>query len=237
MSQGNPNVQAPSFFGSWIDGLKYLKAGLIGRKGFSIALLVVCLIDALAPDIPGMPIVEACLLYFIAYEVIQKAWEGKVGNRSDTGEKRTTAGVETKMFFNSFLYNICTILMGFFLVIPGVWFATRASLAMIFVSIENKGPLESLSMSVKLTDGRFIKSYLYMILGPIGLMLCLFVPVFVTTLATQLLLGEGPMPIIFKAIDLVSLPILNLLILSIYVPMLDLYRYYKELDESRANAG
>ncbi|MEZ4544050.1 MAG: hypothetical protein R3C24_09130 [Cyanobacteriota/Melainabacteria group bacterium] len=61
-------------------------------------------------------------------------------------------------------------------------------------------------MSVKLTDGRFIKSYLYMILGPMGLMLCLFRSCVRKLPHHSVAAREGPMPIIFKAIDLVSLP-------------------------------
>lgn len=237
MSQGIPNIQVPSFYSSWMDGLKYLKAGFLGRKAFSIALTVVWLADALAPTFPGLPLIEICLLYFIIYEVIQKAWEAKASNRSDNGDRKTTAGVETRMFFNSMLFNFSMALMGLFLIIPGIWFATRASLAMIFVSVENKGAFQSLGMSVNLTEGRFEKTFKYMVLGPIGLLLCLIVPVFVASLLAYQSIGAGPMEIVFKAFEVIYNPVVDLFLISIFVPMLDLYSYYKQLDEGLAGAG
>ena len=230
------NLVEPGFYKSWYAGLQFLKATLLTRSKLAIAFFAVCIFDALGPAIPGINLVELGLLFFIAHDVIQRARAEKEGRPVEEVVKET-AGVETTMFFNSFIFSFWFLLLSLLLVIPGLWFVSRASLAIIFVSVERKNAIDSFFSSFDLTKGHFRKTLGYMFFAPLSIFLAALSPAFFIGLLGALFLEPAgftsTIESLDKLFDLVYFPVLNLLQVSVYIPMYDLYWYYKKLKEEK----
>ena len=230
------NLVEPGFYKSWYAGLRFLKATLLTRSKLAIAFFAVCIFDALGPAIPGINLVEIGLLFFIAHDVIQRARAEKEGRPVEEVVKET-AGVETTMFFNTFIFGFWFVLLTLLLIAPGLWFVGRASLAIIFVSVERKSAIDGIFSSFDLTKGHVKKTLGYMFFAPLSIFLAALSPSFGLGILEALFLEPAGFTSTIESLDkvfnLVFLPLLNLLQISIYTPMYDLYWYYKKLKEEK----
>lgn len=223
-------LEEPSFFGAWKNGFQYVFAALKARKIVALLLLATCLVDGFDLKIPGIGIVAEVLTLYIAYETIRLVWiakTGEVDNSTPEDLNKKIAGVEANMFGSTLLFGLFTVLTGLLLIVPGIWFATKASLAMIFVCIENKKPIESIKLSHQLTNGRLWKTMSYMILGPTLALLLTLIPVLILIVPITMI-PEGVYLETASTIYGASCSAMGSLFqLSLFPPMLELYRYYK----------
>lgn len=206
------------------------------RSKLAIAFFAVCIFDALGPKIPGINLVEIGLLFFIAHDVIQRARAEKEGRPVEEVIKEA-GGAETRMFFNSFIYSFCFVLLSLLLILPGLWFVSRASLAIIFVSVERKSVIDSFFSSFALTKGHFKKTLGYMFFAPLSIFLAALSPALFIGLIAEIFLEPAgytsTIESLEKLYNLVYFPLLNLFQISVYIPMYDLYCYYKKLKEEK----
>ena len=237
--QEDAAIVEPGFYKSWYKGLRFLKESLLTRSKLTIAFFAVCIFDALGPKIPGVELVEIGLLFFIAHDVIQRARAEKEGRPVEEVVKEA-GGAETRMFFNSAIFGVCFVLSSLLLIAPGIWFVSRASLAIIFVSVERKGPIGGFLSSFELTKGHFKKTLTYMFFAPISIFLVPLVPYFGFAILMGIICSQSNFDnpekffeSIEKYLDLLYIPLFNLLQISIYTPMYDLYWYYKKLKEEK----
>ncbi|MCA9816854.1 MAG: hypothetical protein KC652_17190 [Cyanobacteria bacterium HKST-UBA01] len=238
-SEETSTLLEPGFYKSWYEGLRFLRDALMARFIFGAILLAVCIIRAFFFVSPGSGLIELGLLVYIAHEVIQRVHASKA--KLPLAQVAKEAGeAETRMFFNTMVFDFCAAVFTLFLVAPGFWFASRASLAIIFVSLEGKGPIKSILSSFELTRGHFRKTLGFMLLGPLSFFLAIIIPYFILLFLVSISIDpsntEGA-KMFLKDVDKYSLLILNpvlvLLQLTIYKPMYDLYWYYKKLKEEK----
>ncbi|MEZ4544049.1 MAG: hypothetical protein R3C24_09125 [Cyanobacteriota/Melainabacteria group bacterium] len=87
----------------WHKGLRFLKETLLTRSKLAIAFFAVCIFDALGPAIPGITS-RIPGLFLSPMMLFKKSHRAEKEARPVEEVVKEAAGVETSMFFNSFIF-------------------------------------------------------------------------------------------------------------------------------------
>jgi hypothetical protein len=94
-------------------------------------------------------------------------------------------------FGASCLYSIAVLLGGVLFLVPGIYVLISASLAVVFICVEQYPAVAAFEASRKLVSGRFWRSMRYLLAAPLLSLLVLGIGFFVLAIAEDVALGQS----------------------------------------------
>jgi hypothetical protein len=190
----------------------------------AVLLLILCGMDAFEVKVPLLGLLEEAIVIGISYFVIKMTWR-QLQEQDYKTIAPASAAVINFMFAVCFLYGLATILLSLLLVVPGVWWAARSSLAIVFVCIENASPIEAFKKSHQLVQGHFWLTVRYLVLGPLAVFLLILISIVIISGIVDAIANQSTaLGRVITAVGIVAVYCLQLSVSSLLVR---LYAYLK----------
>lgn len=222
-----------NFWGDFRQGIVESVNACKSKPVLALILVGLCALDAINTRIPGLGLVEEMLVIFLSYSMIRAEWAKM--NAQTTGFRiEDYKGAEVKMVGVAISYGLLCFLFGLLLVVPGVWWGVRSSLAMIFAALEKCSPRECFKRSHELVKGSFWRVFRYVFGGPLFAFLLLIGFYYLILLAAGLSKDHLPPGVDFCAGWMMSVAT-SLFQLAVTYLLIRMYAYLKRIRELQAD--
>lgn len=158
------------FFRDWKASLSTVWQSLTANPMLALILAVMCVVENFDIKIPFLALMEEVVILFLAYATIKLTWT-QIKPQFEFPGQVDFKGVEARVVGVTWIFGWMTILLSCLLIAPGIWWATRSSLALVFVCLENLKPGDAIKQSQQLVRGNFWKTFRYIIGGPLLVLL------------------------------------------------------------------
>lgn len=192
----NGKLRKPRFLRDWKNGLKHIVFAINVRKLPTFLCVLIICVETVLADMNHWDLftVGACLEQFIfmaiAYPLILSAWADMKDSKV-MAHDTNLCWLTIRMFVLSMIYSILTLLLFVFFIVPGLWFATTFSMALVVLTIDNTKLFESFTLSKSLLIGSFFDVFRYLILWTVGINTLLFVVLYGPFLISLMFLPES----------------------------------------------
>ncbi len=173
------DLQRPELrsFKDWFNGLSLIKNAILKNPVLTCIAVVLFIIEEIADKahhkIPLISLVELFVMVQMSYPIMLSALlslNSSITNLPQNIDKR----ISGRLLGVAFLYNLITVLLSLLLLLPGIWWGTRSSLAAVCACLENKNPIDCFKSSHRLVSGNFWLTFSYLVLCPSLILIAIF---------------------------------------------------------------
>jgi len=136
----------------WAAAAGYIIRVMIKNPVYPLLLVAMAGIDSLPVNIPGIAIAEELIILYVSYAVIKMTW-AKINNLDENTVYSEFKGAEKRLLALTFTYGIKCLLLSLLLVVPGIIWGIRNSIALAVTCLEELPVAESFKRSQQLMKG------------------------------------------------------------------------------------
>jgi len=155
-----------NIIGDWISAVGTIANLLVKNPIYAVLLIGLSAIDAIPFTFPGLTLAEELIILYISYSVIKLTW-ARINGLDEKTVLSEFRGAEKRIVGVSFTYGIRCFLYGLLLVVPGIIFGIRSSIALAVTCLEELPINESFKRSSDLLKGNMWTATKYMFLMPL----------------------------------------------------------------------
>jgi hypothetical protein len=234
VSTSDAPIKGPSFFSDWGRSLPLVWAATLKCPIASIVLLIISISMGLCQVFRKeswiLSFVQCIPLCYLSYSIAKSI---SLGKGTAVAKDRSPITVVGKVLMVEASYAALTLLLTI-LIVPGLWWATTSSLAIIVAYLENRRLGDCFSRSRTLVSGHFWLAFRYAIGGPGALGAICAIPLVAVIFIDGFPPSKLSMSVVPAIVNVVMSVLSGWLALSMIPPLVLLYWYLREKKEFEA---